>query len=179
MHSSTKRAGAGRPLVVAPVCSAKKRAAPGGSASRGRPNLSEGMGIRVTRAALLGSLPIGLAAAIEVVARPSVPDISAFDPNDVSVAAEAKEKFTVAEALRREGKNEDAAVAYTEVIKLAPRDYTLCMKSLLGRRDAYLALGKRDLVGEDNRREWLWGRGIRWPGWYIISAIIIRNEFYG
>ena len=55
-------------------------------------------------------------------------------------------------------------------------EYTLCMRSLLGRAEAYKRLGRGDLQGADFRREWLWGRGVRWPGWYVIAAILFRNE---
>ena len=50
------------------------------------------------------------------------------------------------------------------------------MQSLLGRSEAQFALGKRALGGSDSRQEFAWGRGVRWPGWYIIAAILFRNE---
>jgi hypothetical protein len=74
------------------------------------------------------------------------------------------------------GRYQEAVDRYTAVIDAAPTQYTLCMKSLLGRRDALSALGQSEASGEDNRREFAWGRGIRWPGWYIIGTIMFRNE---
>ena len=71
---------------------------------------------------------------------------------------------------------EDAVAAFDEALAVAPRDYVTAMKSLLGRRDAFQALGRLEAAGADNRREFAWGRGIRWPGWYIIGAIVFRNE---
>ena len=71
----------------------------------------------------------------------------------------------------------EAVDRYTSVIELAPRSYVLCMKALLGRRDAYLHLGLNKKASSDARREFGWGRGIRWPGWYLISAVVIRNQF--
>lgn len=88
----------------------------------------------------------------------------------------------VQEALRRgqgaleERRFDDAVTAFDEALAVAPRDYVTAMKSLLGRRDAFFALGRPDAAGADNRREFAWGRGIRWPGWYIIGAIVFRNE---
>jgi len=52
------------------------------------------------------------------------------------------------------------------------------MKALLGRRDAYQKLGLTKKAAWDARREFAWGRGIRWPGWYIFTAILIRNQFF-
>ena len=66
--------------------------------------------------------------------------------------------------------------AYTQALQLAPRRYTTAMQALLGRRAAYEGLGQRGLQSADSRREFLWGRGVRWPGWYIIAAILLRNE---
>jgi hypothetical protein len=74
------------------------------------------------------------------------------------------------------GELREAVESFSGVLQTAPRRYTLCMKSLLGRRDAYQALGERGLAAADNRQEFLWGRGIRWPGWYIIACIVFRNE---
>ena len=74
------------------------------------------------------------------------------------------------------GRFQEAADSYTAVIATAPTQYTLCMKSLLGRREALVSLGEPSEAGEDNRREFAWGRGIRWPGWYIIGLIMFRNE---
>lgn len=81
-----------------------------------------------------------------------------------------------AEADLAAGEFSRAADGFTAVIAAAPTQYTLCMKSLLGRRDAWLALGDRAAAARDNRREFAWGRGVRWPGWYIIAAITFRNE---
>jgi tetratricopeptide (TPR) repeat protein len=75
-----------------------------------------------------------------------------------------------------QGSYEEAIEAFTKVLQSAPGEYTLCMKSLLGRRDAYAALGARELSRADNTQEFAWGRGVRWPGWYIIGAILFRNE---
>ena len=88
----------------------------------------------------------------------------------------SQEIYALAEADLREGRYENAIDGFTNVIKLTPRAYTPCMKSLLGRRDALFALERRGEAGQDNRQEFGWGRGIRWPGWYIIGAIVFRNE---
>lgn len=81
-----------------------------------------------------------------------------------------------ADAALAAGEYSRAVDGFTAVIAAAPTRYTLCMKSLLGRRDALLAMGDREAAARDNRREFAWGRGVRWPGWYIIGAITFRNE---
>lgn len=81
-----------------------------------------------------------------------------------------------AESAFAAGNYQEAVDAYSAVLETAPTQYTLCMKSLLGRREALAKLGQSDAAGRDNRREFAWGRGIRWPGWYIIGLIMFRNE---
>jgi hypothetical protein len=92
------------------------------------------------------------------------------------VDVQAQEAFRAAERAASNACYEEAVEQFTLVLQLAPREYTLCMRSLLGRRDAYFALGERSLGGKDSRHEFLWGRGARWPGWYIIALIMFRNE---
>lgn len=87
-----------------------------------------------------------------------------------------QELLRQAEADLAAGEYSAAISGFTAVIAAAPTQYTLCMKSLLGRRDALLAVGDREAAARDNRREFAWGRGVRWPGWYIIGAITFRNE---
>jgi hypothetical protein len=87
-----------------------------------------------------------------------------------------QEQLEAGQRLMGQERYAEAVDAFDTVLALAPREYTLAMKSLLGRRDAYAALDERALAGADNRREFAWGRGIRWPGWYIIAAILFRNE---
>jgi tetratricopeptide (TPR) repeat protein len=74
------------------------------------------------------------------------------------------------------GKPQEAKEAFDTVLIIAPRRYTLAMQSLLGRREANEALGRLREAAADSQQEFLWGRGIRWPGWYIIAAIVFRNE---
>jgi hypothetical protein len=87
-----------------------------------------------------------------------------------------QEQLVAGEQLLKEQRFAEAVEAFDSVLALAPREYTLAMKALLGRGDAYAVLGRGDLASADNRKEFAWGRGIRWPGWYIIAAILFRNE---
>eukprot|EP00958_Prasinococcus_capsulatus_P007336 scaffold686_cov342-Prasinococcus_capsulatus_cf.AAC.7 len=66
---------------------------------------------------------------------------------------------------------EEAKAAFTTVVEIVPREYKLCQAALLGREKANKALG----IFEDERADafavWWWGRGLRWPGWYIIAYL--------
>ncbi|KAK9833595.1 hypothetical protein WJX84_004533 [Apatococcus fuscideae] len=144
---------------------------------------------RLLLGVLKASLTLGTAAGLETWARPPVlPSVTI--PADQNSIQTAKAAFRNAQELAAQKQHEGAATMglfstttetsaigkYSEVIDGVPQEYTLCMRSLLGRRDSLLALGKNEAAGRDARQEWVWGRGIRWPGWYIIAAILIRNE---
>ncbi|KAK9833596.1 hypothetical protein WJX84_004533 [Apatococcus fuscideae] len=130
---------------------------------------------RLLLGVLKASLTLGTAAGLETWARPPVlPSVTI--PADQNSIQTAKAAFRNAQELAAQKQHEAAIGKYSEVIDGVPQEYTLCMRSLLGRRDSLLALGKNEAAGRDARQEWVWGRGIRWPGWYIIAAILIRNE---
>eukprot|EP00210_Caulerpa_lentillifera_P003626 g3461.t1 len=138
---------------------------------------NKSLSVRSRRALLLGSLPIGIGAAVEVAARPSITkpvqsrtELKTRTIEATSLLESAKKSYT-------DGNYSQAVDGFTSVIEMVPRNYILSMKALLGRRDAYQELGLIKKASSDARREFAWGRGIRWPGWYIISAILIRNQF--
>ncbi|GMH44753.1 hypothetical protein BSKO_12705 [Bryopsis sp. KO-2023] len=134
------------------------------------------IGSRVRRSILLGGIPIGLGAAFEIKARPPVPE-GFTEQRDDQQTLLGKEYLDRALDLYNSGEYKKAVEEYSKVAAVVPRDYTLCMKSYLGRRDAYKRLGMTKEASADDRREWAWGRGIRWPGWYIATAILVRNQF--
>ena len=63
----------------------------------------------------------------------------------------------------------------TYVIEAAPHQYKQCQAALRARADAYKALGEDGLATDDQTRQWLWGRGLRWPGWYLIAYFSLRS----
>ena len=73
------------------------------------------------------------------------------------------------------GDSTAAIEAFTQVLCAAPDRYKTAMPALLGRRDARRAIGDYAAAADDARREWLWGRGVRWPGWYIITYLSVRQ----
>eukprot|EP01025_Chloroclados_australasicus_P054829 TRINITY_DN6542_c1_g1_i1.p1 TRINITY_DN6542_c1_g1~~TRINITY_DN6542_c1_g1_i1.p1 ORF type:complete len:195 (-),score=9.65 TRINITY_DN6542_c1_g1_i1:79-663(-) len=133
----------------------------------------EQLSVRIVRGLLVGSLPIALGACLEFNTRPY------YAPDYIETQEDllqAKQLFDLAQKQYNKGSYQEAISNYKQVIKLAPQRYTLCMKSFLGLQDAYFALGQKKEGGEYSKKEWLWGRGIRWPGWYIIAGILFRNE---
>lgn len=54
-----------------------------------------------------------------------------------------------------------AVLEFTTVLQKAPRDWKLSQAALGGRNQSRRALGEG---GEDGRQQWLWGRGVRFPG---------------
>ncbi|KAK9827008.1 hypothetical protein WJX74_003506 [Apatococcus lobatus] len=138
---------------------------PRGTSPQGKGPLSR----RLLLGFLKALLTVGTAACLEVASRPPLSD-HAHIPAAQGLVTQAQASFREAQAAAKQGRHGAAVDLYSKVIKMAPREYTLSMRSLLGRHDS------NEAAGRDARQEFLWGRGIRWPGWYIIAAILIRNE---
>ena len=51
------------------------------------------------------------------------------------------------------------------VLSTAPRQYKLCQAAYAGRSESARAIGEGG--GSDALRQWLWGRGTRFPGAYL------------
>lgn len=92
--------------------------------------------------------------------------------------AQAKEAFKEAEAALADQDFAKADALYSEVFKLVPREYKVCQASGLGRSKARKALGDREGALHDSGAVWWWGRGLRWPGWYIIAYLSARSVKY-
>eukprot|EP01024_Parvocaulis_polyphysoides_P050562 TRINITY_DN4928_c0_g1_i1.p1 TRINITY_DN4928_c0_g1~~TRINITY_DN4928_c0_g1_i1.p1 ORF type:complete len:193 (-),score=14.75 TRINITY_DN4928_c0_g1_i1:134-655(-) len=131
------------------------------------------LALRISRGTIIGSIPIAIGALFEINTRPK---FSEDYIETLENLTEAEKIFKLAQNQLQNGDFKSAIQNYEKVIQLVPQQYTLCMKSFLGLRDAYFGLGYRKEGGEYGKQEWLWGRGIRWPGWYIIAAILLRNE---
>lgn len=88
------------------------------------------------------------------------------------------------ESLAAEGKHADAIASFEFVYATAPREYKMCQRAGLNIAVSYKALSAR-LGDEMDKRAneakgvvWWWGRGTRWPGWYIIAYLSARNVFF-
>jgi hypothetical protein len=60
-----------------------------------------------------------------------------------------------------------AVVEFTTVLELAPRNWILSQAALGGRNQSRRALGEK---GDDGRQQWLWGRGVRFPGGLPVAS---------
>ena len=114
-----------------------------------------------------------------------------FLPEPVAeTAGVAKAALDRGEAALDRGEYEGAVKEFTFVLEVAPTEYKLCQRgtflfslsssfsdprrlslsvhpfitALLKRTEAYRAVGDREGAGRDFRQQWLWGRGLRWPG---------------
>ena len=77
--------------------------------------------------------------------------------------------------------NGDAASAVRELARvegLVPREYKINQRAGLSLSRAYAALGDNDAYLECKSKVWWWGRGLRWPGWYIIGYLSARSVYF-
>jgi len=81
--------------------------------------------------------------------------------------------------LRTDGWGASAAAVelYGRALQAAPRRYKLCQMALRARADSLGRLGRKEEQRQDGVQNWLWGRGIRWPGHYILAYILGRRAF--
>lgn len=130
------------------------------------------------------TLELSVAVAFELNFRPKAPgdaEMNIFESilslapykTDVAQKARAEEALKRAQALLQAGDDAGAAAAFSEVLDTAPREYKLCQAALSGRQEANRNLGKGN--GPDQLNQWCWGRGIRWPGHYIIAYALARG----
>ena len=129
--------------------------------------------------------------ATEAWARPSAPGDESLRPfsldwlrtllpaeRDGAKLDEAKEALGEGERALAEGRPGAAAESLERVELLAPREYKLNMRAGLRLADAYEATGDVEGRGRIGRRTWWWGRGVRWPGWYLIAYLSFRSAYF-
>jgi len=63
---------------------------------------------------------------------------------------------------------------FSLVLELVPHQYSLSQAALSARNDARQQLGQG---AGDGLSTWLWGRGVRFPGHYILAYILARRAF--
>ena len=107
-----------------------------------------------------------------------------YVPTDPDAKARAKAALTRGEALASEGKHADAIAAFESVYAVAPTEYKMCQRAGLDIAKSYKAQSVR--LGDEFDKKandakgvvWWWGRGTRWPGWYIIAYLSARNVYF-
>lgn len=94
----------------------------------------------------------------------------------------AKECLKTGESLMKEQKWDQAIVSLQQIEKLIPREYKMNQKTKLLIAECYKALGAPQYFNaeylEAKGSVWWWGRGLRWPGWYIIAYLGARHVFF-
>ena len=92
----------------------------------------------------------------------------------------AKECMKTGESLISEKKYKEAIVSLLMIEQLVPREYKINQKAKLLLSECY-----RQIKGVSSKEYldakgavWWWGRGLRWPGWYIISFLGARHVFF-
>ena len=95
------------------------------------------------------------------------------------------ETMALAKAALKRGEaalaNGDTATAITEMSKverLVPREYKLNQRAWLALSEAHKKAGDGDGYLEYKNKTWWWGRGLRWPGWYIIAYLSARSAYF-
>ncbi|QDZ20954.1 TPR repeat domain-containing protein [Chloropicon primus] len=127
------------------------------------------------------ALDLVVASCCEVAGRPKGSDggknvVASLLPQPVSENADsARIVLQEGEDALSVGDYRKAVVCFTKVLELAPSEYKLCQRALLKRTEANRLLGNDKAAGEDFRQQWLWGRGLRWPGHYAIIYILLRR----
>lgn len=92
--------------------------------------------------------------------------------------AEAAEALARADALAAGGDAEGAIEQYTLAADgVGAAQYKLWQAATLRRGEQRKALGDT-AGGGDQGSVWWWGRGLRWPGWYIVAYLSGRAAYY-
>ena len=76
------------------------------------------------------------------------------------------------------GNAKDAIEALSKIETLVPREYKLNQRAGLLLSDAWKLAGDNANYLEYKNRVWWWGRGLRWPGWYIIAYLSARSAYF-
>jgi hypothetical protein len=107
-----------------------------------------------------------------------------FNETDPVAKARAKNYLLDGEALAASG-DHLAAIALFEKVKInAPTEYKMCQRAGLNIAKSFKKLSSRPGDAYDKSAEtakgevWWWGRGTRWPGWYIVAYLSARNLYF-
>jgi len=107
-----------------------------------------------------------------------------FTETDPAAKAEAKAALLEGEALAMRGEHLRAIELYARVYATAPTEYKMCQRAGLDIAKSYKKLSAKPGDAYDRKAEdakgtvWWWGRGTRWPGWYVIAYLSARNAYF-
>lgn len=145
-----------------------------------------------TRRGVLGKLLLGLSegcilpAAFEIGTRPKLAAGEAaagpgevlhsllYTPTPPSAKEIAHAELKNGEAALNAGEWKAAVEGLTKARDAAPREYKLSQRATLLRAKAHAALGNEAAASADRWAVWWWGRGLRFPGWYLVAYFSLR-----
>ena len=107
-----------------------------------------------------------------------------FVPTEPEKKAAAKAALLRGEALAAQGEHLSAIEQFEAVYATAPTEYKMCQRAGLQTAVSYKAMSQK--LGDEFDKKangakgvvWWWGRGTRWPGWYIIAYLSGRNVWF-
>ena len=105
-------------------------------------------------------------------------------PTEPERKAAAKAALLRGEALAAQGEHLSAIEQFEAVYATAPTEYKMCQRAGLDIAKSYKKLSSKPGDAMDRKAEdakgavWWWGRGTRWPGWYIIAYLSARNVYF-
>ena len=97
---------------------------------------------------------------------------------DDEALASARDALERGEAFLANGDAASAVRELSRVEALVPREYKINQRAGLSLSRAYAALGDNDAYLACKSKVWWWGRGLRWPGWYIIAYLSARSVYF-
>merc|ERR1719424_1731658 len=107
-----------------------------------------------------------------------------YNETDPALKASGKAALLAGEALQAEGRARPLLAKFEEVYTLAPTEYKMCQRAGLQTAKSYKAMSQKlgdefdKKANEAKGAVWWWGRGTRWPGWYIIAYLSGRNVWF-
>ena len=101
----------------------------------------------------------------------------AFAEPDAGAVEAAKRALARADALAAEGSLQEAQELYRAAADgVGYKGYKIWQAATLRRGQLEVELG--DAAGNGTTgKVWLWGRGVRFPGWYIVSYLTLRSAY--
>ena len=97
---------------------------------------------------------------------------------DLETMREANEALEKGERALSEGDAGRAIEELSKIETLVPREYKLNQRAGLALSEAHKLAGNNNEYLEYKNRVWWWGRGLRWPGWYIIAYLSARSAYF-
>jgi len=97
---------------------------------------------------------------------------------DARAMGEGKRALEKGDEMMSKKQYVEAIEEYERVREVVPREYKMNQRAWLSESECYRALGDERAYLEYKSKVWWWGRGVRWPGWYIIAYLSARSAYF-